>query len=31
MDVMDAFRELRGREPEIAPLLARRGLDAAAG
>ncbi|GAA4851355.1 M3 family metallopeptidase [Luteimicrobium xylanilyticum] len=25
-DPMDAFRELRGREPEIAPLLARRGL-----
>lgn len=31
LDVMDAFRELRGREPEIGPLLARRGLDAAAG
>ncbi len=26
MDVMDAFRELRGRDPEIGPLLARRGL-----
>jgi len=25
-DVMDAFRELRGRDPEIGPLLARRGL-----
>ena len=25
-DVMDAFRDLRGREPEIGPLLARRGL-----
>ena len=25
-DPMDAFRELRGRDPEIAPLLARRGL-----
>jgi len=31
MDVMDAFRELRGRDPEIGPLLARRGLTAAAG
>ncbi len=31
LDVMDAFRDLRGREPEIGPLLARRGLDAAAG
>lgn len=30
MDVMDAFRELRGRDPEIGPLLVRRGLDAAA-
>ncbi len=29
MDVMHAFRELRGRDPEIGPLLARRGLDAA--
>ena len=27
-DVMDTFRELRGREPRIEPLLARRGLDA---
>lgn len=26
LDVMDTFRELRGRDPEIAPLLARRGL-----
>ncbi len=26
MDVMDAFRELRGRDPEIGPLLTRRGL-----
>ena len=26
---MDAFRDLRGREPDIAPLLRRRGLDAA--
>ncbi|WP_024288589.1 M3 family metallopeptidase [Cellulomonas sp. KRMCY2] len=26
MDVMDAFRDLRGRDPEIGPLLARRGL-----
>jgi len=25
-DPMDAFRELRGREPEIGPLLERRGL-----
>ncbi|MGC5166101.1 M3 family metallopeptidase [Luteimicrobium sp. DT211] len=25
-DPMDAFRELRGRDPEIAPLLERRGL-----
>ena len=25
-DVMDAFRDLRGRDPEIGPLLARRGL-----
>lgn len=31
LDAMDAFRELRGREPEIGPLLVRRGLDAAAG
>jgi len=30
-DPMDAFRELRGRDPQIAPLLARRGLLAAAG
>ncbi len=29
-DPMDAFRELRGRDPEITPLLARRGLLAAA-
>ncbi|MCC2317165.1 M3 family metallopeptidase [Cellulomonas chengniuliangii] len=29
-DPMDAFRELRGRDPQIAPLLARRGLLAAA-
>ncbi|PJJ74377.1 peptidyl-dipeptidase Dcp [Sediminihabitans luteus] len=28
VDPMEAFRDLRGREPEIAPLLARRGLDA---
>jgi peptidyl-dipeptidase Dcp len=27
-DPMDSFRELRGRDPQIAPLLARRGLDA---
>lgn len=27
-DVMDAFRELRGRDPRIEPLLARRGLSA---
>ena len=26
LDVMDAFRELRDRDPEIAPLLDRRGL-----
>jgi peptidyl-dipeptidase Dcp len=26
LDVMDAFRELRGREPRIEPLLVRRGL-----
>ena len=26
-DSMDAFRDLRGREPDIAPLLRRRGLD----
>ncbi|NCT89857.1 M3 family metallopeptidase [Cellulomonas sp. APG4] len=25
-DVLDFFRDLRGRDPEIAPLLARRGL-----
>ena len=30
LDAMDAFRDLRGRDPEIAPLLARRGLLAAA-
>jgi peptidyl-dipeptidase Dcp len=29
VDPMAAFRDLRGREPEIAPLLARRGLTAA--
>lgn len=29
VDSMDAFRDLRGRDPIIAPLLARRGLDAA--
>ena len=29
LDAMDAFRELRGRDPEIGPLLARRGLDSA--
>ena len=29
MEVMDAFRELRGRDPEIRPLLVRRGLDGA--
>ena len=28
LDPMDAFRELRGRDPELAPLLARRGLTA---
>lgn len=28
VDPMAAFRDLRGRDPEIAPLLARRGLDA---
>jgi peptidyl-dipeptidase Dcp len=27
-DPLDSFRELRGRDPEIAPLLARRGLGA---
>ncbi|MCU1433101.1 MAG: peptidase [Actinotalea sp.] len=26
LDVMQAFRELRGRDPEITPLLVRRGL-----
>ena len=31
LDPMDAFRELRGRDPLTAPLLARRGLDAAQG
>jgi peptidyl-dipeptidase Dcp len=31
MDPMAAFRDLRGRDPEIAPLLVRRGLVAAAG
>ena len=30
IDAMDAFRDLRGRDPEIGPLLARRGLLAAA-
>lgn len=30
LDPMEAFRELRGREPDLAPLLVRRGLDAAA-
>ena len=29
LDVLDAFRELRGRDAEIAPLLARRGLTGA--
>jgi peptidyl-dipeptidase Dcp len=29
VDPMEAFRDLRGRDPEIAPLLARRGLDKA--
>ncbi|MCG7287092.1 M3 family metallopeptidase [Cellulomonas sp. ACRRI] len=29
VDPMQAFRDLRGRDPEIAPLLARRGLTAA--
>lgn len=28
VDPMAAFRDLRGRDPEIGPLLARRGLDA---
>ncbi|HEX8519216.1 MAG TPA: M3 family metallopeptidase [Pseudonocardia sp.] len=27
VDPMQAYREFRGRDPEIAPLLARRGLD----
>ncbi|HMO10118.1 MAG TPA: M3 family metallopeptidase, partial [Actinotalea sp.] len=27
-DMMELFRELRGRDPEIGPLLARRGLTA---
>ncbi|WP_454048886.1 M3 family metallopeptidase [Cellulomonas sp. Marseille-Q8402] len=31
IDPMAAFRDLRGRDSDIAPLLARRGLDAAAG
>ncbi len=32
VDAMDAFRDLRGRDPRIEPLLARRGLlQAAAG
>jgi peptidyl-dipeptidase Dcp len=30
VDPMAAFRDLRGRDPEIAPLLARRGLTASA-
>lgn len=30
VDVMDAFRDLRGRDPRIEPLLARRGLTDAA-
>lgn len=29
VDPMEAFRDLRGRDPEIGPLLARRGLQAA--
>ena len=29
LDVMDTFRELRGRDPQIEPLLARRGLTGA--
>lgn len=29
VDPMQAFRDLRGRDPEIAPLLARRGLTSA--
>jgi peptidyl-dipeptidase Dcp len=29
VDAMELFRDLRGRDPIIAPLLARRGLDAA--
>ena len=29
IDPMDAFRAFRGRDPEIAPLLARRGLNGA--
>jgi peptidyl-dipeptidase Dcp len=28
MDVLQAFRDLRGRDADIAPLLARRGLEA---
>lgn len=28
LDAMEAFRDLRGREPRIEPLLTRRGLDA---
>ncbi len=30
-DPLDSFRDLRGRDADIAPLLARRGLTAAAG
>lgn len=30
VDPMDSFRDLRGRDPQIAPLLERRGLTAAA-
>ncbi len=29
IDAMDAFRSVRGRDPDIAPLLRRRGLDRA--